>query len=1115
MGKELTPIFSSPRKIQADADQALVDSLSKTFPIENKHYILQVNNIKVHPVEYDHFDEKNAILKSKSLTYPIKGDLELISKTTGKVVDKQKDFPLLDTYHITDKHTLMYKGSNYTFANQLQLLPGIYTRTRENTGELESHFNTEKGASFRIVLDPKLKVFFMEVGNTHIPIGPLLTHVFGIDKAEAEKFIPKDVWEANQNYTLGKEDKYIKSLYSRMVYTKNPSLDTFGMAAELRKSLEASTLNGETTLATLGKSFTGVTKEAILYTLRNLVQVHTGVRPEDNRDSLQFKRVQNLPDFLATRFAKEHETVRRVKNKLTFGLEKIDPNSPRISDAVPSKPFNKVYSAYIQQSSLISTPQETNPIESLENVGKVTVLGPAEGGISEERGVPMSARNIDPSHLGILDPARTPESSHAGIDQRFTITAHRDKQGRLYAQVVDRDNKVKYLSVTTMMNSVIGFADQKNNNEKMVEAQDHGEMKKVPRSKVDYWISDPTTMYTVTTNMVPFLNSNHPGRLTMAGKAIPQALSLVNREKPLVQTVEKNGQSLVKILGEVTSTAAKVSGVVVKSNNKEVVIKSEDGTLHKRLAIKNLPFNMKGFHDDETPLVSVGQTVTPNTPLFDNNYTKDGVLALGKNLTAAYLPYKGYNHEDGIVISESAANSLSSHHAYKVDYDVTPDTVARKALLKRYFPGKFTPDQLNKLDDNGYAKIGEEMEYGDPVYAVLERREPTPEDRLLGRLHKSLVNPYRLVTDPWSHSEKGTVVDAHTDGKAIKILLRSIKPLEVGDKLTGLHGNKGIVSLILPDGEMPTNKSTNEPVDLVLNPASVTSRINLGQIMETVAGKIAKKTGQPYMVKNFEQGNNILALKHQLNKLGISDTDELYDPKTGHSYGQILNGPQYIIKLYKTTDQNLSARNVGGYDNILQPTKGGEEGSKSVGWMEMLGLLGSDARKNLKEISTLKSEQNDDYWAKFIRGEPLPKPRMTFATQKFFDYLTGAGINVKIDKGNVIASPLTDHEIMKHTNGELKEPLMLNAKNLDPEDGGLFDQVITGGLKGDKWSHYSLAEPTINPVFENPVKSILGLSTVEYDNIISGKYGVKDLGNGIFELIETGPSGKKIRDIKI
>jgi hypothetical protein len=285
--------------------------------------------------------------------------------------------------------------------------------------------------------------------------------------------------------------------------------------------------------------------------------------------------------------------------------------------------------------------------------------------------------------------------------------------------------------------------------------------------------------------------------------------------------------------------------------------------------------------------------------------------------------------------------------------------------------------------------------------------------------------------------------------------------------------------------------------------------------METVAGKIAKKTGQPYMVKNFEQGNNILALKHQLNKLGISDTDELYDPKTGHSYGQILNGPQYIIKLYKTTDQNLSARNVGGYDNILQPTKGGEEGSKSVGWMEMLGLLGSDARKNLKEISTLKSEQNDDYWAKFIRGEPLPKPRMTFATQKFFDYLTGAGINVKIDKGNVIASPLTDHEIMKHTNGELKEPLMLNAKNLDPEDGGLFDQVITGGLKGDKWSHYSLAEPTINPVFENPVKSILGLSTVEYDNIISGKYGVKDLGNGIFELIETGPSGKKIRDIKI
>lgn len=1110
---KITPIFSSPREINKNADQALVDSLHTTFPIENKHYILSVDNIKVYPTAFTTKDEKDAILRSKSLTYPIKGDLTLTSKATGKIVDKVEQAKLLDSYYLTNKHTLLYKGNNYTISNQLQLLPGVYVRTRENTGELESHFNTGKGASFRIVLDPKLKVFFLEAGSSHTPLSPILSHVFGVSAMEAEKYVPKDVWEANIQYSAGNEDKILKRLYSRLVYSKeaNPSMET--MATELRESLGRSTLDAETTKITLGQSFTSITKECLLATIKKLVQVHTGEVPEDNRDSLQFKRVQNLPDFLRTRFAKDHETVRRVKNKLQFGLEKIDPHNPRIADAVPLNPFNKVYSAYISQSSLISTPSETNPLESLENVGKVTVLGPAEGGISEERGVPLSARNIDPSHLGILDPARTPESGHAGIDQRFTITAARDPSGKLYAKVLDLKGNVKHLSVVEMMDSVIGFADQKGNPD-VVEAQDHGEMRRVPRSKVQYWIYDPTSLYTVTTNLVPFLNSNHPGRLTMAGKALPQALSLVNRDVPLVQTLGPKGKPFIKDMGMITSTNSQVNGTVIEANSKRVVIKDDKGEKHVVEAVKNLPFNMKGFQDDEKLAVKVGDKVTPGQHLYENNYTVNGNLALGKTLNVAYLPYKGYNHEDGIVMSQSAAASLTSHHAYKVDYEVNADTVAKKSLIKRYFPGKYTNEQLSKLDDQGYAKVDEVLEFGDPVYAVLEKREPTPEDRLLGRLHKSLVNPYRLVSEEWHHEEKGTVVDSHTGSKDVRILLRSQKPLEIGDKLTGLHGNKGIVSLIMPDNEMPFNKETGKPVDMLLNPASVTSRINLGQIMETAAGRIAQATGKPYYVKNFETGNNVKRLQEELKANGLKDTDELIDPKTGKSYGEIFGGPQYMLKLYKTTTENLSARNVGGYDNVGQPTKGGEEGSKSVGWMEMLGLLGSDARHNLKEISTVKSENSPEYWTKFIRGEALPKPKTTFATQKFFDMLRASGVNVKIENEHITAAPMTDKEILAQSNGELKEPSMLSAKNLEPEDGGLFDQVITGGLKGNKWSHYQLAEPVVNPIFENPVKSILGLSTVEYDNITSGKYGVKDLGGGNFE-IWNNMDKKKIRDLKV
>jgi DNA-directed RNA polymerase subunit beta len=602
-------------------------------------------------------------------------------------------------------------------------------------------------------------------------------------------------------------------------------------------------------------------------------------------------------------------------------------------------------------------------------------------------------------------------------------------------------------------------------------------------------------MYTVTTNLVPFLNSNHPGRLTMAGKAIPQALSLVDREAPLVQTTNEKGVPFVKQLSAVVGTISPVEGKVLTADAKGVVIVDAAGQKHRVKAVKNLPFNMKGFHDDESLLVKEGQNVHAGQQLYDSNYTRNGVLSLGRNMQVAYLPYKGYNHEDGLIISRSAAKQLSSHHAYKIDYTVQETSVMRKSLISRYFPNVYTKEQLDNLDEKGFAKQGASIKNGDPVYAVLEKREPTPEDKMLGRLHKTLVNPYRLVKEEWHNEEPGKVVDAHTEGKEIRFILRCVKHLEVGDKLTGLHGNKGIVSLILEDHQMPYIKSTGKPVDMLLNPASVTSRVNLGQLMETAAGKIAQKTGKPYLIHNFSKNKNVVDLKNELNALGVDDSEPMVDPISGKDIGKILTGPQYIIKLYKTSDQNWSARNTGGYDNVGQPVKGGEEGSKSVGYMEMLGLIGSNARKNLKEISTLKSEDNSEYWAKFLTGQPLPKPKTTFATQKFLNYLTASGIKTSIHDGVIRATPLTDKDVIGMSHGVVKEPTMISAKNLEPEKGGLFDPATTGGLKGTRWTHYSLAEPIAHPLMERPIKSILGLNTREFDGIAHGDIGVRKEGN--------------------
>ena len=1124
---DLIPIFSSPRDINDATDKAMMDGIVKQFPVETAKYTLSVVDPRVDKKEFTTADEKDAILQSRSLTYPIRGTLLLHDRSTGKLLDRVHNFALADTFHVTNKHTLLYKGNNYSVSNLMQLRPGVYTR-KTNNGELETNINTGKGATFSLGLDSKtMEIYFSKInGKTrHISIAPLMTKGFHLSDADIMKFVPADVWQANKAICAGKEDVALNQLYRSLVdrreQTKNVSAEEMGVA--LKSRLGEMTLDKQTTEITLGKAFGGIEPEALLRAMRNIVDVYTKKRPQDNRDSLQFKRVQNLPDFIARRFEenKTHQTVGKAFDRIKFNMSKLKDEAPSLREVLPAKPFNKIYTDFVIGSQLSSTPDETNPIESIENVGKVTLIAKGEGGMSSERQATMESRNVHPSNLGIIDPSRTPESSSAGLDQRFTISARRDKEGGMYARAIDaKTGKTVYLSANELMTKKIGFPDGRKNGKPQVQAQVNGGFKSIPRSEVEYWIPSGTDMYTITTNLVPFLNTNHPGRLTMAGKAIPQALSLVHREEPLVQTMTDTGSTFVKQIGQIISTVAPVTGVVTKAEPNSVHIKDEHGE-HRVDFVKNLPFNMKGFHDDEAHGLKVGDSVTAGQVLSDNNYTKNGNFAIGKNLETAYMPFKGFNHEDGIVVSRGATTKLTSNHAYKVEYNVSKETVSDISKYKAAFGGKFTAEQLDKLDSRGFAKPGITLHYGDPVYAVLEERTLTETDMVLGRLHKTLVNPYRSAAEIWDHEEAGVVTDCSTDGKKVRIMIRSERALEVGDKVTGLHGNKGVVSAILEDDEMP--HANGKPLDMILNPASVTSRINLGQIFEAAAGKIAQKTGKPYKTKVYEQDGKAIvkSLQEELASHGLSDTDKVYDPKTGHVYSEkVLTGPQYILKLNKTTDANYSARSVGGYDNNAQPTKGGDDGAKSVGYMEFLGLLGSNARANLKEIGTVKSEGGDhadthDYWDKFMRGLPLPQPKTTFATKKFFDYLKGSGINVSERNGSLVASPMTDREVLLQSSGEIQRPDMILARNVAPVKGGLFDMTVTGGPEGTNWSHYKLMEPIVNPVMEDPVKHLLGLNQNEFDSVVSGKYGVKKVATGHFDLVDTHDDDKVIKRINV
>lgn len=514
---ELRAIFSSPAEINAETDKAIIEGITKTFPVEDAHYRIEVENVHAEVKKFDHRDEKDAILKGKSLTYPIRGTLKMYDKKTDRLVDTVKNFNLADSFALTGKHTAIYSGNNYNIANLIKLKPGVYTRSRDND-ELESAFNTGSGANFSLILDPETLIFNIRAGSAKsagVPILPILKKVFGIEPVEISRFVPKEILDENIKKTTGMETRAVQNLYSKMVNkaVQDKSLTLDEKAAALREAMENSTLNEMTTETTLGKSFTHVNSEVLMRAMKNLVDISKGDREEDNRDSLQFKKVESLPDFISSHFDKRHASVSAPVRLMTRGLSKVDKNNPSIRDAIAAKPFSKVFSQFLSGSSLATTPTETNPIESIENVAKATIIGPKYGGISSIEGVPDEARNIDPSHLGILDPSRTPESKSAGIDLRFTLTSRRDKEGNMYARTLDKSGTAQYLSVHEMAKSTIGFPDQMNSKSPTVMAQVNGKFKEVPRAQVDAWIPAGSDIFTATTNLVPYLNSNHPGRL--------------------------------------------------------------------------------------------------------------------------------------------------------------------------------------------------------------------------------------------------------------------------------------------------------------------------------------------------------------------------------------------------------------------------------------------------------------------------------------------------------------------------------------------------------------------------------------------------------------------------
>lgn len=1038
--------------------------------IEGLRTSLSFQNVQVEDTQYTLADQKKALLNNRNLTVRVKGTMVLTDKTTGEVLDQKKTV-LGHLPWRTGRGTYITKGNEYSVSNQFRLKYGVYSRRKAND-EIEAHFNIQPGTgrSFRILMEPATGIFRIIVAQAKPPLYSLL-HYAGVTDGVLEQYWGKEVLKVNKAKAKIQD---VDKIYIKLAgYKAQTGLTTKEKAKLILELYNKMSMDAQVNRSTMKVPVNNVNIGLILKVTKKLIDINKGKEIPDDRDSLEYRKLHSAEDFFAERVVKD---AGQTGKKLVKRLDKAK-NFGKISAGT----YTRALGGFITEDDKSATGEQLNPLEILEGTLKTTPLG--EGGLSRQN-VTAELPNVHPSHLGFLDPIRVPESDKAGLTLYLTEGTLKGDDGNLYREVLHvKSGKKKHVNTQNFHKYIIAFPGEWESKKKILKVMSNKKVTQELRSKVDYALLNSTHMFTVTSNLVPMMHTTQGNRLMMAAKIMPAALPLKDPEAALVQSkVPGKDTSFDNIYGKQTSAkVAPISGTITKVTSDHIKIKDNSGKTFTVDIYNNYPFNRKtSIH--QTPVVKKGDRVKKGDLVARSNFTDDkGTLALGKNLRVAYMSYKGYNFEDGIVMSESAAKKMTSEHTYSYEIDLNDTVTHKKDDFISYFPSEYTLKDLSHIDSNGLAKKGSKVKEGQPLILAMTRRSPNATDISLGNVHKVFRNTFRNTSEVWDHHSEGEIMEAVATRKFLKVVVKSYQRMTIGDKISGRHGNKGIIAKILPDDNMPKDKD-GKNYEILMNPQGIITRINPSQIHETLLGKAALKEGKPKLVENFHPSNALDYTKKELKKNGLKDTETVYDAASEKKLGDVLTGVQYFLKASSTAEKGYGVRGYGeGYNTQEQPTKG-----MSFGTMELNALVAHGARKVMRDAATRKGQRNDEMWKALRSGEPLPPPKVPYIFTKFTDTLKAGGINVVKKGNNIKVLPMTDKEVMEMSAGEVKQAKMLRAQDYKPESGGLFDEGLTGGITGTNWTHIDSAEPLPNPAMEEGIRTLLGLTSKKFRAILSG-----------------------------